>query len=65
MSAKFGKFFEKGNPWEWKQIGEQPLDTTITLRLTKEQKDKIKKVPGWQGLLRDYIQELTSDVNGT
>lgn len=60
------RYFKKGNQWEWKPEGEKTLDATVTLRLTKEQKEQVKKVPGWQGLLRNYIEELIkNNIDGT
>lgn len=50
--------FEKGHPWRFKAEGEHPLNSPLTIRLTENQKEQIKKVPNWQGLLRDYIDEL-------
>ncbi|MDJ0616912.1 MAG: hypothetical protein QNJ63_09230 [Calothrix sp. MO_192.B10] len=66
MSNNSYRHFKKENPWRWKPVGEQPLDSPLTIRLTKEKKEQIKKVPGWQGLLRAYIDELIkSNIDGT
>ena len=47
-----------GEYWKWKPVGEESLDQTITLRLTKKQKTKLKDVSQWQEQLRSYIDEL-------
>ena len=53
--------FEKDNLWRYKAAGDEPLNSPLTIRLTKKQKEQIKKVPNWQGILRDYIDELIKD----
>lgn len=55
MSTKKCK---KAEYWKWKPVGEKSLDTTVTMRLTNEQKTKLKAVPHWQEQLRDYIDKL-------
>lgn len=44
--------------WKWKPVGEKSLDATVTLRLTSEQKTKLKATPQWQEQLRGYIDKL-------
>ncbi|MGB3651204.1 MAG: hypothetical protein WBA41_08335 [Rivularia sp. (in: cyanobacteria)] len=44
--------------WKWKPVGEKSLDATVTLRLTSEQKTKLKATPHWQEQLRGYIDKL-------
>ncbi|MEM1393910.1 MAG: hypothetical protein AAGG00_11590 [Cyanobacteria bacterium P01_H01_bin.150] len=58
--------FDKENPWRFKASGDKPLNSPLTIRLTEEQREQIKKIPGWQGLLREYIDKLITDnINGT
>lgn len=58
--------FEKENPWRFKAQGDEPLIAPLTIRLTEKQREKIKKVPGWQGLLRDYIDKIIeSNIHST
>lgn len=44
--------------WKWKPVGDKPLDSVLTIRLTKEQKDKIKALPDWQERIRRFIDEI-------
>ena len=50
--------FKKGHPWRYTTDREEPLTALLNLRITEKQKEKIKKVPGWQGLLRDCIDKI-------
>jgi hypothetical protein len=50
--------FKRNNPWRFKAEGEHSLNSPLTIRLTENQKEQIKKVPNWQGLLRDCINKL-------
>lgn len=66
MSTRSDGKFKKDNQWQFKRMGEKPLNSPLTIRLTEEQREQIKKLPGWQGLLRDYIDELIkNNVDGT
>lgn len=49
--------------WEWKPVGEKTLDATVTIRLTGEQKKKLKSLPGWQERIRSYIDDMVESVN--
>ncbi|MGB6297360.1 MAG: hypothetical protein WBF90_14415 [Rivularia sp. (in: cyanobacteria)] len=50
-----GRFFKKGNSYESKPVGNEPLKAVLTIRVTKEPKNKIKTVPNWQEKVRQYM----------
>ena len=53
--------FEKENPWRYTTNRKEPLKAPLTIRLTEKQREQIKKVPGWQELLRNYIDKLIEE----
>lgn len=60
-TPKPGRFFKKGNPYEWKPVSNEPLKAVLTIRVTKELKNKIKTVPDWQEKVRQYMFDLTNE----
>ncbi|MEL6501886.1 MAG: hypothetical protein AAFQ23_10865 [Cyanobacteria bacterium J06623_1] len=53
--------FEKGHPWRFKAQGDEPLTAPLTIKLTEKQREHIKKVPDWQGLLRSCIDNIIKE----
>ena len=51
-----------GNPelerWQYQQIGEEPLEAQIVVRVTKKQKEKVEKVRRFTDKLRAWIDQL-------
>lgn len=55
--------FQKNHKYRWKSDKEKPLDKTpICFKGWEGQKTKLKAVPNWQERLRDFVDQLISDL---
>ncbi|NMG21117.1 hypothetical protein [Brasilonema bromeliae] len=55
--------FQKNNKLGANRRLKRPLDKeTISLRGYEGQKEKLKAVPDWQERLREFVDQLTSDL---
>ena len=55
--------FQKGNKLGAKKHLKHPLDQeVIAFRGYMGQKEKLKAVPDWQERLREFVDQLTSDL---
>ncbi len=55
--------FQKNNKLGFKPIGDKPLDSKpLTVRLRQGQLAKLKAVPNWQEQLREFVDQLISDL---
>lgn len=51
--------FEKNHKLGAKKLIDRPLDQQpICFKGFEGSREKLKEVPGWQGLLRDYVEKL-------
>lgn len=53
--------FVKGNEEGFITDRLKPLNAHVGIRLTTEDKEKLKSVPEWQGRLRNFIQQLIKE----
>ncbi|MEM1393224.1 MAG: hypothetical protein AAGG00_07990 [Cyanobacteria bacterium P01_H01_bin.150] len=61
MSTRKSRYFEKGHKHRYTTNREVSLTSSITLRLTPQQKEQIKNVPNWQERLRSCIDSMIED----
>jgi len=64
MSTRKSRYFEKGNKDRYTTTRQVSLTTTLTLRITPEQKQLIKNVPNWQERLRGCIDSMIEESHG-
>ncbi|MGD1912858.1 MAG: hypothetical protein ACFB2X_19030 [Rivularia sp. (in: cyanobacteria)] len=58
------KGFHKGNKYRYVTDRKNSLTTTLTLRISPEQKELIKNVPNWQEQLRSCIDSMIEGIDG-
>ena len=61
-NKKVGHRFKEGNTFGFTPAkSEERLDSPVTLKLTAEQRSKLKKMPGWQNKLREFIDQMITE----
>ena len=53
--------FENENPWRYKTDRDEPITALLNVRITEKQKEKLKKVPNWQELVRNSIDKIIEE----
>ncbi|MEM9927430.1 MAG: hypothetical protein AAF915_27445 [Cyanobacteria bacterium P01_D01_bin.50] len=64
MSTRNSRYFEKGNKNRYTTTREVSLTSTLTLRITPEQKESLKNVPDWQERLRGFVDSMIEESHG-
>lgn len=56
--------FIKGNNEGFTTNRKQPLTAQVAIRLTPQVKKKLKNIPDWQNLVREYIETIIRKDDG-
>ena len=53
---------KNGNPdlqqYQYRQIGEEPLEASVKVRVSHRQKAKVARIPGFADKLRQWIDQM-------